>query len=695
MADIPNIVNRFAIVKQIPIFHKLNWFDLQKIARKATVVEYKKGDIIYCQGDPPNNFFCLISGRLQAYTIRPDGVKENVEFIYRGMHFGIISLLTGENHSLNFKAINDAIVLQIPKDDFHSILNDIPALGIELSHSLSQRVRTNVIRPKYIFESTIISVYSPSRGSGNSAYAINLALSLQKETGKKVAFINVTPRVREGSSSASDLKEASPQWKMPAVDISRINGDYEKVNNSITHDGLNIALLNVCFDSQSPGQGKEIGRFVVKLADDYHYIVVDLPNGMPETALKTLSESDLVQIVVSNEEKELRLANEAIGQLKSVLKENFIESKVHVIINTPNTSGNLPHEDASRILIHPLYYRLPQINHLELKNAIVSESFTVITPDPASEYAKAVTRISRRIGGVLVGLVLGGGAALGIAHIGVIRVLESENIPVDIVVGSSMGALIASLWVTGKKAKEIEVLAREFSDRNAIFKLLDLVFPISGLVGGRAINGWLKRHLGNKTFQDIEVPFKIVAYDLIHREELVLDKGLLVDAVRKSIAIPGVIEPIKEEGRVIIDGGVLNPLPTNVLTQMGIKKIIAVNVLQSPQDVSSGYELAQARWAGEGRVSFWASPLRFVTTKIKRTLRKMFTPNISDIMVSTLMATEYVISEQNAEQADVVIHPDLVGVNWFDLYRVDEIIRKGEEATRKILPDIKRMIEES
>jgi len=126
-----------------------------------------------------------------------------------------------------------------------------------------------------------------------------------------------------------------------------------------------------------------------------------------------------------------------------------------------------------------------------------------------------------------------------------------------------------------------------------MLKLFDPVIPKSGLIGGRLIKRWLKKHLGNKTFYGAKIPFKVVAYDLIRREDIIYNSGSLVEAVRRSIAIPGVIEPVLEGDQVIIDGGVLNPLPTNVLTGLGIKKIIAVNVLQSPEDCSEGFDIAQ------------------------------------------------------------------------------------------------------
>jgi len=122
MGNLSSLINRLNLVKQIPIFEKLNWFELQKVARKSIIVEYKKGDLISKEGSPPDFFYCLISGRIQAYTVTSSGKKENVDFIHRGMHFGIISVLTGEHHSMSFEAINDSVIIKIPTNDFQAIL---------------------------------------------------------------------------------------------------------------------------------------------------------------------------------------------------------------------------------------------------------------------------------------------------------------------------------------------------------------------------------------------------------------------------------------------------------------------------------------------------------------------------------------------------------------------------------------------
>ncbi len=671
MNDFSKIFNRFTVAKQIPVFRNLTWFELHTIAQKCTLVEYKKGESICKEGSPPDAFYCLVSGRLQTYNLLPSGHKDNVEIILRGMHFGIISLFTGLSHSQTVEALNDSIVLRIPKEDFLIILKKIPHLGLEFSQSLSHRIRNKVTNDNSIFQSYIISIYSPVLGSGTSTYALNLALNLEKETGKKVILVTLSFDTR------------------PAADLRDLIGDYKKIMENVTRGQLTIDLLPVVFDPQGEAVTAEISQFVSALVNDYHYVIVDLPNDMDSAVMQTLTQSDIVQLITSSRPEDLRLTRQVIDALQDKLKEKFNRHDVQILMSDKDIDRKLSSEDLHKILNHNVSAFLPAVKPEHLHKTVLGDKIAEVISDPECDYARALKRIARRIGGVLVGLALGGGAALGVAHIGVIRVLEEENIPIDVVVGSSMGALVASIWAIGNNAQQLEKVAREFEKKANILKLFDPVFPKSGFIGGRLIKLWLKKHLGDKTFYDTKILLKVVSYDLIRRQEIIIEEGNLVDAVRESVSIPGVIEPVLKGDQIIIDGGVLNPLPINVLRAMGIKKIIAVNVLQSPSDVSIGYELTKKRIEEEERIPFLKSPLQFIGVR----LGKMLYANIPDIILRTLQASEYVIAEQNALQANIVIHPELASTNWFELYEVDKLNKSGEEATRKKIPEIKKLVQ--
>jgi len=676
MTALPSYLSKLSVLKQVPIFEGLNWFELNRIARQAGLVEFNKGDCICKQGTPADAFYVLVSGRVYSYTINAAGQKDETNFILRGMHFGVISTLTGESHSHTYEAINDSIVLKIHKDDFTVLLKSTPKLAVALSQSLSQRMRQTVTNTREMQESTIIAVYSPLKGSGSSTYAANLALNLRQQSNKKVLLLSLS----------SDQNEER-------INLADIVYDHPKIIQSIIRGKISIDVLSVKFDAANAAVLNKISQFISAPVNDYNYIILDLPNEMDDVVMKTLIQSDIIHLVCVDRENDLAIARHIIDRLMAALKERFHEDNIQIVISNMDPDNSLSNEDIQKVLNYDVFMVLPYLKPEEFNFIPVDKGFSVIGVSSDTEYTQVVRRLSRRISGVMVGLVLGGGAALGLAHIGVIRVLEREGIPIDVVVGSSMGALLASLWAVGYNADDIEKFGREFEKESSLTKIFDPnIVPITGLVGGKKISLWLKGKLQTKTFHDTKVPLKVVAYDLIQRKELIIEHGNLVEAVRKSIAIPGVITPVMESGQMIIDGGVLNPLPTNVLVDMGVKKIIAINVLQSSQDVAYNAVLEQEKWHQEAKVPFTKHPWHFISCRVKHYLIGKVTPNVADIIVRTLQASEFILAESSGKQADVLIRPDLRGINWFELYKVNELIKRGEEAALKALPAIKELV---
>jgi CRP-like cAMP-binding protein len=189
--------NKRFILNYAPLFARLNDFEKLLIMQKSKVVEYGKEDVIYSQGDPPGSFYCVISGRVRIYILRPlegSDVKEKevLEYLNCGKYFGIISVLTTDNHSVYAEAANDSRILEIAQEDFKAILHKIPKLAIDLSQTLSRRLKKKDFAEKKIFESNIISVFGAGHMVGKTLYVINLGISLKKETNRNVILINVT-----------------------------------------------------------------------------------------------------------------------------------------------------------------------------------------------------------------------------------------------------------------------------------------------------------------------------------------------------------------------------------------------------------------------------------------------------------------------------------------------------------------------
>lgn len=654
------------------------------------MVRYQKGDFVSMKGNPPDYVFFLISGRLQSYALDSDGHKEDIEFIHRGMFFGIISALTGEEHSQTFEAINDSMIFRVPVGRFRKILKRIPDLSVKFNRILSQRIRSKVTKTNLVSQSTIISVYSPLSGSGGSTYSLNLALGLHKESKDRVILISIRSIRPPERKDISAFDQVRPKWKRDPIDLSSLVDNFDDIAGAVSRSDLGIDLLNVVFKPNDVDLVQHISDFVSSFIDVYRYVIVDLPSETDDVVLKTLSQSDFIHLVMVRKKEALEMGRIILNRLEERLQEYFNEERVRVLISGVHVK-KMSEEAVRSIIDYDVLAFLPHIQHKDLANFIETPAISFWAINQGSDYSKTLARISRQISGVSVGIVFGGGAAFGLAHIGVIKVLEEESIPIDIIIGSSMGALIGGLWALGYSAHELEKMAYEFRNKKALVRLLDFVLSISGLISGKAIMAWLYSKFRDSTFHDLKIPLKIVAYDLIHRKDLIIEDGFLVDAIRKSISIPGVFQPIVTDDHLIIDGGVMNPLPTNVLKSTDVRKIIAINVLQSPDDVIKGYQKTRQELNKALDVPFLVDPWNFIDIRFKYWINKMFYPNITDIIVRTLEASEAVIADQSARTADILIHPDMSGLQWYELYQVETLIKRGEEAARAQIEKIRNI----
>jgi len=243
-------------------------------------------------------------------------------------------------------------------------------------------------------------------------------------------------------------------------------------------------------------------------------------------------------------------------------------------------------------------------------------------------------------------------------------------------------------------AEQMVRVADAFRTKHSLIKLVDPVIPKFGMLGGGQITRFLARHLGNKTFRDLKTPMKIVAVDYLRREVVVLDEGSLVQAIRASVSIPAIFVPIRVRGRYLIDGGILDPVPVDILSQMGVRKIIAVNTLPSPADIHRRYQefnQERERLAQEAKMLGWKGRLGFW---FRRRWWNWVDTNLFDLIMHTIQGMEYVLAESQCAQADVVLHPTIPRINWWEFYSVNQLIERGEEEALTHLAEIKRLVSE-
>ena len=673
------ITTKRLLLRQISVFANLTDVQVDFIADRSRLVEYEKEETVYSQGDPPNAFYGLISGRVRVCVQSAAGKTDTLEILHRGDYFGTISLLTNEPHSVTAQAMNDSILLKIKRTDFETILKEVPEVAIHLSVTLSRRLRQKDFPVKKVFESTLISLYSPSPGTGQTTYAINLAASLHKETGKRVILLDI-------SSTGDAVCRALGVTRCPMpFRLAGMSFDQSRVGAAnIEHPGLGFHTLNIAHDPNVASDVTQVTPLLSYLTNLYHFIVTDLPNQMDRTVFKALVQADIIHLICDDRRNHLEVTSQLIRDLQKTVQQ--AGERIRVVIN--EVSQEVSPEERATILEHKVFATLPKVGQT------TAPGHPVALAHPDWEYARAIRRISREIGEVLVGLVLGSGAAMGLAHIGILKVLERERIPIDIVAGSSIGALVGVFWASGFTANQLEGIAGEFRSKPSLLKLVDLTIPKFGIFTGRRITKLLTKHLGNMTFRDLKVPTKVTACDYGRRELVVLDEGSVVQAIRASVSIPAIFEPIKVRGHYLIDGGVLDPVPVDVLTRMGVHKVIAVNTLPSPEDIRRRHQEIAEEWTRRERQAKAQGALHQMVLHLKAAWWAWQDPNIFDVIMHTMQAMEYVLAEIGCSHADVVLRPTIPRINWFEFYNVDQLIQRGEEEALAHLPAIKKLVSE-
>jgi len=262
-----------------------------------------------------------------------------------------------------------------------------------------------------------------------------------------------------------------------------------------------------------------------------------------------------------------------------------------------------------------------------------------------------------------IGLALGGGAARGMAHIGVLTVLEKEGIPIDVIAGTSAGAIVGSLYASGKNAALIKDQVIELSKRR-LTRFIDPALPKTGLIKGEKISDQLVSFLGgNIKFSDLLIPFACTATDIDTGEAVVMDRGSVVEAVRASISIPGIFTVVKRGDRYLVDGRLVNPVPVSLAQKMGAEFVIAVNVIPDVLDHSH--------------------------QSIKESKKRAKEPNIIHVLIQSIHIGTYSLVRSSLERADVVIEPDVVHIGAAEFHRARECIKLGELAAQMAMPEIK------
>jgi len=306
----------------------------------------------------------------------------------------------------------------------------------------------------------------------------------------------------------------------------------------------------------------------------------------------------------------------------------------------------------------------------------------------------------RKTSRLITGLVLSSGGARGAAHTGVLKVLEEHEIPIDIIVGTSMGAMVGGAYAAGVPIKRIEEEWLK-TDLVRVAKSFMPTLSLRGWSSGNEVRRILQEVVGDKRIEELPIKFAAIAADIETGEEVIIQEGPLVEAMRASSSVPGLFVPVEHEGRFLVDGGIVNPLPVDVARRLGAEIVIAVDVGHRPRSSRDQPGQGQSQGLPERALRFieerlgglipngWAEPLRNLT---KEELRRGAPSMVGSLITSSIILQRRIV-ELNLELSppDVLIRPRL-DENPPRYHQAEHAIAAGEAAAREAIAEIEKLI---
>lgn len=311
-----------------------------------------------------------------------------------------------------------------------------------------------------------------------------------------------------------------------------------------------------------------------------------------------------------------------------------------------------------------------------------------------------MTKNSGSASGVRIGLALGSGGARGAAHTGVMKVLDREGIEISAVAGSSIGALVGAAHAVGVPINDVE---REWlgTDVAKLFRGFLPTFPRAGLSSGHELRKMLADLLGDVSIEDLPIPYAAVACDIDTGDTYVFRSGPLPDAVRASTAIPGIFHPVRIEDRLLVDGGLVDPVPVETCRSLGVDVVIAVDITPKPIPTTPRGRAVWARIGGQ--LHDGLAEREWVPNSLVEVLDAVFRdrpdrarplPGVYSILNQSISILLQEVMRQKLllHPPDVLIRPDL-SISSVDYLRAADGIRAGEAAAEAALPDIRKAME--
>ncbi len=648
------------VFKALPLLALLPQPALKELLANSPVVSYRKGATLFQEGEPCEHVYRILSGRCESFETLADGSIRYITIFGPGDYVGEPDFSGRLRHRNAARVITDSVLQPIACADLRILLkgNDQP-----VSQPADGDPRLDLVE-EYLpsHSGRVIVSFCCSKALPNRLIVDNLAQALFRETSQSVLLLRIIP-----------AKPGAAGKAYPGLD-EMIDSDYRfreclpKANGSVVQLVLKVA--------GTAREAEHVAPLLSNLSRRFDYVLVEADTEDLTLAplLEFVIQADASYLFIHPNGDDLRNFESFLGDLRARARGNCSDINPIVCLGS-----NERFQDERKLN--------NGYAHAFVHDCLITNTDGSISSMDGPGFARDIRRLAREIGHCRIGLALSAGGAKGLAHIGVIQVLEENGIEVDVIAGSSMGAYVASVWAMGCNGKKMEELAREVEGRWGRWKLIDPAFPPrKGFIRGEAVIRRLRSTLGDSHFSDLARPLRVVATDLNTLERVIFSSGEVTKAVHASCAIPGVCVPVEIDGETYIDGGVAEPLPVDVLSEMGVDRIIAVNALPP----SAFLRCCRERQKEEAEVlRKHPGALNVVT----RQVNYFANGNILDILMSAVHGAQIRVAEQAGRKASVMLRPLAIDAQWQDFNHPGKHIELGRQVALQHLDELKALVQ--
>jgi NTE family protein len=630
------------LLSTIPIFSFLGRTELAAVQELFVESTHQKGEVICRLGDEGETFYIVLDGELEVWA--GEGASHLTAVLKRGDFFGEMALLQGGKRTATVIASRRVRLMSLDRTSFNTLFLKNPKALEYFTRILCKRLAS--VQKGEVFRGSTLTITVGSRPGlkGKSLVASGLADVLHSLTRQEVLLV----KVRLSKEAAEGVV-----GQLLSDDMDRKVADMGKL---LETDSAGVKVLWVPSRPGLPSSvyAERASNLISNLTERFPFMIFDLeaePSGMFDAV--PLFSDIFIEIVEAPTRTQ---AGDSAAKLK----------KFQIINLFNRGTWPVPINHCEPFVL-PVDPALPK-----------GDASGYVLNNCRSPVAIPIQRLARKLLGASVGIALGGGAAFGIAHLGVLKVLEKNGIPIDLLAGCSQGSIIGVGYAAGITVDQMIDMALQLGRKQNALMAVDLTLTKPGLLAGDRFIKIFAPLLGSKTrFEDLALPCRTVATDIESGERVAIGAGSLVEAFRASASVPMVFAPMKRGERALVDGGVSDPVPAEIVNSMGADLCIAVNVVPP---LKRGVENAVSH---AFRMMSYFNPLTWLE-------ESSGLPNMFDIIMNAMQVLQYELGNFKAISADVLINPELSDFTWVEYYRSHELIERGMEAAERSMPAILR-----